>query len=156
MKSRALICIAAMTLFAALLTPAQLGAQGQATHFRHYKLIDIGTFGGPYSYINQYFTFGSHNQINQPGTIVGSAATSNPTSPTSDFFVCGGLDGAVPCQSRIQMARRWPDRLGCNPGRQQLQRRNLHQCEWPDCWLIGERCNRSGAGPKHVSCRPME
>jgi hypothetical protein len=75
-----------MTLFAALAIPVQLAAQEHTTHFRHYKLIDIGTFGGPASYINPPFTFGSHNQINQRGTIVGGAATSIPTSPTSDFL----------------------------------------------------------------------
>jgi len=32
--------------------PVQLAAQGQTTHFRHYKLIDIGTFGEPASFVN--------------------------------------------------------------------------------------------------------
>jgi hypothetical protein len=62
----------------------------------HYKLIDLGTFGGPESYINPAFTLGSHHQINRRGVVVGGAATSIPTTPTSNFLVCGGLDGLVP------------------------------------------------------------
>ena len=46
--------IIAMTLFAALAVPLQLVAQEQQQpkrgHLR-YKLIDIGTFGGPNSYV---------------------------------------------------------------------------------------------------------
>src|SRR5438552_13319568 len=46
MKSGTLTCIIATPLFIALTIPAQLAAQ----HTR-YKLIDIGTFGGPASLI---------------------------------------------------------------------------------------------------------
>jgi len=47
MKSKTLMCITAITLFAALALPGQLAAQ-----HHHYKLIDLGTFGGPSSYFN--------------------------------------------------------------------------------------------------------
>jgi hypothetical protein len=47
MKSRTLTCITTMTLFAALAVPVQLAAQ---QHTR-YKLVDLGTFGGPSSYL---------------------------------------------------------------------------------------------------------
>jgi hypothetical protein len=47
MTSRTLILFSGITLFAALAIPVQLVAQ----HTR-YKLIDIGTFGGPQSFIN--------------------------------------------------------------------------------------------------------
>lgn len=106
MKSRTMTCITAMILFAALAVPAQVAAQRQTTHFRHYKLIDIGTFGGPVSYINPSPTFGSHSQISQRGAAVGGAATSIPTTATSNGFVCGGLDGTVPF---VGHAFKWQD-----------------------------------------------
>jgi hypothetical protein len=34
-------------MFAALSTPIQSAAQAQTTNVRHYKLVDIGTLGGP-------------------------------------------------------------------------------------------------------------
>jgi predicted methyltransferase len=52
MKSRFSSRIAAVTLFAVLAIPARLAAQeNQDNHkHHHYKLIDIGTFGGPNTY----------------------------------------------------------------------------------------------------------
>jgi probable HAF family extracellular repeat protein len=53
--------------------------QGDATQdrhhqYHHYRLIDVGTFGGPFSVVN-----GGENFINNAGTIVGGADTSVPT-----------------------------------------------------------------------------
>jgi hypothetical protein len=56
MKSKALTCIVAMTLFGVLAISIRLAAQEQeektekkAKH-HHYKLIDTGTLGGPSSH----------------------------------------------------------------------------------------------------------
>ena len=96
MKSRTLSCITAMTLIAALTIPVRLAAQdqtGEEHHSKHYryKLVDIGTFGGPASGVN--FTVpgvNSNYDLNSRGMVVGSAATSIPTAPTSNFlFICG-------------------------------------------------------------------
>jgi hypothetical protein len=80
-------------LFAALAIPASLAAQdnrkpGNKDRHHHYKLIDLGTFGGPSSYFNSLhltdvFGFGTvfYNlaQISSPqGVFVGFADTSTP------------------------------------------------------------------------------
>lgn len=94
MKSRSLICITAMTLFAALAIPVHVAAQAQTTHFRHYKLIDVGTFGGPNSYINS--PFNSFPSLNGRGVTVGQSATPVPAPANTNPFGCLGRDGEVP------------------------------------------------------------
>lgn len=94
MKSRRLTCITAMVLFAALAICIPLGGQEQTTHFRHYKLIDIGTFGGPNSYINS--PSNSFPSLNSRGITVGQSATSVPAPANTNPFGCLGRDGDVP------------------------------------------------------------
>lgn len=83
-----------MVLFLALAIPLLLAAQGWAQNFRHYKLIDIGTFGGPASFINPVFN--SVPALNSHGATVGWSATLTPSTSTSNGFACGGPDGLVP------------------------------------------------------------
>src|SRR5437016_4351736 len=90
MKSRTLMCITATAFFVALALPVRLAAQVQTTNFRHYKLIDIGTFGGPASYINVPFALGAPNQISNRGIAVGSASTDTPTALFPSKAICGG------------------------------------------------------------------
>jgi probable HAF family extracellular repeat protein len=97
MKSGFCTRIFAMTLLAVLAIAIQLAAQDkQEHHHKHhrYKLIDIGTFDGPESYVNAAFSLGSPNQINRRGAVVGAAATDIPTPPNKQ--ICGGPDGLVP------------------------------------------------------------
>jgi probable HAF family extracellular repeat protein len=82
-RSRTLTCITAMALFAALAVPLRLVAQEQQQkeHTR-YKLIDIGTFGGPNSSVPTSFlplndTTGVQ-VISNNGTVTGAADTSTP------------------------------------------------------------------------------
>jgi probable HAF family extracellular repeat protein len=94
MKSRTLACITAIALLGLLAIPILLAAQDQeekkeqnAQH-HHYKLIDMGTFGGPSSYFNSLFltdaflfptVFYNIAQVrNRRGTFVGFADTSTP------------------------------------------------------------------------------
>jgi probable HAF family extracellular repeat protein len=110
MTSRTLIRAVALTLFAALASPAGLTAQQQRPVHRpkhhHYQLIDIGTFGGPES----HFDPGSGNDfgvftsvLNLAGTAAGFADTSisDPFQPIC-FWNChathafqAGSDGSL-------------------------------------------------------------
>ena len=76
MKSRTSILAIAMTLLAALALPGQLAAQ----HTR-YKLVDLGTLGGPNSQVN-----GSPPpMINNRGVVAGLADTSESCSYLGGF-----------------------------------------------------------------------
>jgi probable HAF family extracellular repeat protein len=120
MKSRILTCVTAITSIAALAIPVRLVAQRQkeakSEHHR-YKFVDMGTFGGPASYINNAAAIGAPNQVNKRGTAVGSSSTSIPSPPSSNFTFCGGLDGTV---HFVFHAFKWQDGnvtdLGALPG----------------------------------------
>jgi probable HAF family extracellular repeat protein len=84
MKSRTLTSIVAITLFAVLATP-MLAAQEQKKEHTRYKLIDLGTLGGPHSY-------GSVNGdgfslINNSGVVASFADTAlpDPNAPNHCF-----------------------------------------------------------------------
>jgi probable HAF family extracellular repeat protein len=85
---------ASFTLLVALLAPTQLVAHGTQEHkHHHYKLIDLGTFGGPQSFIPvPVLDGGAGLELNNGGVLVGFAetATPDPTPPlcfTADCFV---------------------------------------------------------------------
>jgi probable HAF family extracellular repeat protein len=83
MKSRLLTCIVSIIALASLAVPAQLSAQKNQNHkHHHYQLIDMGTFGGPSSWLattNQVTSPGGINQVlNNQGTVVGWGDTSTP------------------------------------------------------------------------------
>jgi probable HAF family extracellular repeat protein len=86
MKSKALTCIVAMTLFGALAITLQLAAQEQQQKKEHtrYKLIDLGTFGGPAS----YFSGGGIGNLvlNNRGIAAGYADTSAPDPYAPNCF----------------------------------------------------------------------
>ena len=99
MKSRTLTFIAALTLFAALAVPVGLAGQDKRDDndkHHHYKLIDMGTFGGPSSWLattNEVTSPGAINQVlNNRGTVVGwgdTAALQQPVGPLGCFnFDC--------------------------------------------------------------------
>jgi probable HAF family extracellular repeat protein len=89
MKSRKSILIIVIALFALLALPVQLAAQ----HSR-YRLIDLGTFGGPSSYLatsNGVTSPGMVNQVvNTRATAAGWADTStvDPYAPNCFNFDC--------------------------------------------------------------------
>ena len=89
MESRTVSAILAVSLLSTLTLPFQLVAQNNppnAPPHHHYKLIDMGTFGGPMS---------SYPILNQRANTVGWSATSTPTTAVSNPFICGGVDGSI-------------------------------------------------------------
>src|ERR1700730_4896866 len=111
MKSKMLTRLIAMTFFAALAITVRLTAQDNRDHrhkHHHYKLIDMGTFGGPNS---------SFPSLNRRGVVVGWSATSILKLPQSDPNICGGIDHVG---SFITVAFQWQNGtltdLGALPG----------------------------------------
>jgi hypothetical protein len=85
MKSRKLVCVALIT-FAVMAISLPLVAQERHASHHHYKLIDVGTFGGPGGGICNP----SCPSINNQGALVGISATSipDPFAPNMCFFDC--------------------------------------------------------------------
>jgi probable HAF family extracellular repeat protein len=89
-KSKTTLMFAtAMTLLVVLAMSLPLAAQDNQDHkhkHHHYKLIDMGTFGGPAS--------NAIPVLNNKGGMVGGSATSVPGNPL--LFGNGGFSGLVP------------------------------------------------------------
>jgi probable HAF family extracellular repeat protein len=91
MRQTVTACVATITLFATLTTPIRLAAQERPhTQQPRYKLVDLGTLGGPNSSVPTVFfeiggtlTAGARVISNQ-GTVTGTADTS--TADPSCFF----------------------------------------------------------------------
>jgi hypothetical protein len=94
MKSKNSANFIAMALLGVLATPVRLNAQEQkeGKEHRRYKLVDVGTLGGPTSYFAQDLTStrgSSSGVLNNQGRLVGAADTSTPDPdylPGSGFF----------------------------------------------------------------------
>lgn len=90
MKFKNLVTVV-ITLSAALGTPNRLTAQEHHTRHHHYKLIDLGTFGGPLNYINgddllvPSVSPGAAQDVNVAGTLTGWADTSIPDPYGPDY-----------------------------------------------------------------------
>ena len=113
MKSRTRMWITEVSLFAALAMPVCMAAQDNPSpdnkHKHHqYKLIDVGTFGGPNSYISNP----SVRDVNNQGTLQGWADT-----PVPDPFNPNCFD---PGDCFVAHAFQWRDGvvtdLGALPG----------------------------------------
>lgn len=99
MKFRFSFCIAA--LFAALAIPTVLAAQngeGQRHRHHHYKLIDMGTFGGPLSGINEPLNYVP--AVNRRGQTVGFSANAVPVTATNNPAACFGTNVTHAFESR--------------------------------------------------------
>jgi probable HAF family extracellular repeat protein len=120
MKSSTSMYLAAITLSAALAIPLQLAAQDNHNHHKHhhFQFIDLGTFGGPSSYLatsNGATSPGAVNQVlNNQGTVVGWGDTS-----TLDPFALNCFN-PFPPDCFLPLAFRWQEGvltdLGVLPG----------------------------------------
>jgi probable HAF family extracellular repeat protein len=79
MKFAKLSPIITIALFTVLVLPLHLGAQEHHANHHHYKLVDIGTFGGPDS-SNAWAGMGNKT-MNSGGAVLGEAST-----PASDPY----------------------------------------------------------------------
>jgi hypothetical protein len=113
MKSRILVCIAAVILLAVVTIPCQLAAQNnnQLTKPKHphYKVVDLGTLGGPQSFLNEGGppNYPSTSVLASSGAVRGISDTtaSDPFNP-----LCYGPD----CD--VMHAFRWHDGVQSNLG----------------------------------------
>ncbi|MGA8607830.1 MAG: hypothetical protein WB616_13160 [Candidatus Sulfotelmatobacter sp.] len=89
---------ALIAVLAVLISPLPSAAQSSAVNagHHHYKLIDMGTFGGPESYVNETIEAITASRDINHGAMVGGSDTPTPTTGTSNFLVCGGLSGILP------------------------------------------------------------
>jgi probable HAF family extracellular repeat protein len=93
MKSHKRTCLIVLALFASGAVPGRLAAQEHkdqhATH-PHYRLIDLGTFGGSTSYINSTGNGGPY--MNREGEVVGSSMKALPPRSNGNF-PCAAASG---------------------------------------------------------------
>ena len=86
MKCRYPLGFVVLALCVVLSIPARLTAQQSNPHRHHYKLIELGTFGGPNSYINNVGNGGPY--MNRLGDVVGSSMTSILIPPNQNGYSC--------------------------------------------------------------------
>jgi probable HAF family extracellular repeat protein len=122
MQPRISANIIMVALFVALAIPAQLSAQDNPAHkprHHHYKLIDMGTFGGPKSYLNGFEYAGPPQSLNNAGMLAGWADTSKLDpyclSGNSNGNFCFNYDqpssciGNIGCPGHVSHAFQWSD-----------------------------------------------
>jgi probable HAF family extracellular repeat protein len=91
MKFRTIARVIWMCAVAALALPARIDAQAQHGRHHHYKLFDLGSFGGPGAPAGGFNGSGpSFGQLNDRGMSVGAldSATLDPNGPNMCFFDC--------------------------------------------------------------------
>jgi probable HAF family extracellular repeat protein len=95
MNWRPLAVVIQTAALVVLAIPVRLAAQDKPDHndkHHHYKLIDMGTFGGTFSAINFASDIGNSG-VNARGATVGFSETSTARLPASNPLICGGDDG---------------------------------------------------------------
>jgi probable HAF family extracellular repeat protein len=126
MKSLSLALIIAALVLTRLAAPNLLAAQ----EHHHYKLIDMGTFGGPWSYLNGFEYYGPVKNVNNAGELAGWADLRkvDPNCSEGNSFgnFCFNYDqptdcfGQLGCPGHVSHAFQWQQGvktdLGVLPG----------------------------------------
>jgi probable HAF family extracellular repeat protein len=112
MKFKQWTPVVVMTLFAALTMPVWTAAQDNPSQdhkskHHHYKLIDLGTFGGPSSFVSNPFSL----TLNNRGMVAGWAET-----PTPDPYAPNCLDSDCFVPHAFQWQNGVLNDLGTLPG----------------------------------------
>jgi probable HAF family extracellular repeat protein len=118
------MCFTAITLLVALAMPLRFAAQDKKDHNQdhHYKLIDLGTFGGPTGWLCNDQTFGGDAcpVLNSRGTVVSGADTFLPNPNYGNPSIFLPPTGSPPGDPFIQHAFQWQggvlQDLGTLPG----------------------------------------
>ena len=138
MKSVKLTSVAVMATFAVLTIPGWVTAQEQPKEnhhvkHHHYKLIDMGTLGGPSSIVNEVFyeidygTAGAR-MISDQGAVAGQADTSTPDP------LCF-LDLDIPPRFPVAMRHTYGSRCASRP----VELSQLGQQQRADCRDLTQR-----------------
>src|SRR5215831_14602161 len=107
MKFRTLMFVTALATVTPLAISVPLAAQAKqrtSTKHHHYQFFDLGTFGGPTSFINPPVNV--NPELSGQGVTAGGSATSVALTPTNNPFDCGGLDGLI---HKVFHAFEWQD-----------------------------------------------
>jgi hypothetical protein len=83
-RTRLVIFLVITEALVGLIVPARLTSQEQLTKHHRYRVIDLGTFGGPGSFLND-----EGDAVNKPGVAVGGSQTGIADLPDSNPFPCG-------------------------------------------------------------------
>ena len=83
---RKLIFSAGLVILVAIAPAAAQDSTFHHAKHRRYKLVDIGTFGGPQGNVNPEGNGGPY--INHRGVVVGQTQNTTPLSPTANTFLC--------------------------------------------------------------------
>jgi len=133
MNFKSSMCIIAMAFIASAI-PVRLAAQDDHQHKREhhkYKLVDVGTFGGPESLVNDGNPPISQ-VLNERGTVVGIAATSTPDPYSPNCLLDCVVDHAFEWRDGVLMGPGFTARI-----KQQLGDRD--QSPWPDHRYLRKR-----------------
>lgn len=105
MNKKFVLALSSLLATASILTAQDLRHPEGPRH-QKYRFVDLGTFGGPASFIDPTGAIGGPNQVNSSGTVVGGSDLPIPTTALSSGYACYGPEGTQPF---VDHAFQWKD-----------------------------------------------